>query len=130
VARAAVQTEVTTPAIRELLDQVDRIRDAAPDADELGEVKDFLVGVFPLRFETTGGLASAIEPLAVYGLPDDYWLTYRDKIEEVTPSEVQRMATELIDPTGLLILLTGDASRVREELEAADLGPLELVPAE
>ncbi len=130
VARAAVQTEVTTPAIRELLDQVDRIRDAAPDADELGEVKDFLVGVFPLRFETTGGLASAIEPLAVYGLPDDYWLTYRDKIEEVTPSEVQRMATELIDPTGLLILLTGDASRVRGELEAADLGPLELVPAE
>ena len=83
-ATAAVQTEVTVDAIRELLAQLQRMRDEAPSERELSEVRDFLVGVFPLRFETTAGIAAAIEPLAVYGLPDDYWHTYRGHIEAVT----------------------------------------------
>jgi zinc protease len=128
-ARAAVQTEVTVPAIRELLAQLDRIRDAAPGEDELREVKNYLVGVFPLRFETTGGVAAAIEPLAVYELPDDYWQTYRQRLEAVTPDDVRQVAAELIQPERLLILLSGDASRLREELESAAFGPLEVVPA-
>jgi predicted Zn-dependent peptidase len=129
-ARAAVQTEVTVPAIRELLDQLDRIRDQAPGDGELQEVKDYLVGVFPLRFETTGGVTAAIEPLAVYGLPDDYWQVYRSRLEAVTPAEVQRVARELIQPDRLLILLTGDASRLRSELDEAKLGPMQVVEAE
>ncbi len=76
-ASAAVQTEVTVDAIRELLGQLERIREAPPDEAELAEVRDFLVGVFPLRFETTGGIASAIEPIAIYDLPHDWWQTYR-----------------------------------------------------
>jgi zinc protease len=128
-ATAAVQTEVTTDAIRELLGQLDGIRTAPPDEAEVAEVRDFLVGVFPLRFETTAGIAGAIEPLAVYGLPDDYWHTYRSRIEEVGPAEVHLAATELVRPDEALILLTGDAARVRDELAAADLGPLEVVAA-
>ncbi len=128
-ANAAVQTEVTTDAIRELLGQLDGIRAAPPEEAELAEVRDFLVGVFPLRFETTGGIAGAIEPLPVYGLPDDYWHTYRSRIEEVGPAEVHTAAIELVRPDEALILLTGDAARVRDELAAADLGPLEVVSA-
>ncbi len=128
-ANAAVQTEVTTDAIRELLGQLDGIRDSPPDEAELAEVRDFLVGVFPLRFESTAGIAGAIEPLAVYGLPDDYWQTYRSRIEEVGPAEVHAAALELVRPDEALILLTGDAARVREELGAAGFGPLEVVAA-
>lgn len=128
-ANAAVQTEVTAPAVRELLGQLDRIRAVPPEDRELAEVRDFLVGVFPLRFETTGGIAAAIEPLAVYGLPDDYWQTYREQIEAVSPANAHAAATELIRPDELLILVTGDASLVQSELEEAAFGPLEVVPA-
>jgi zinc protease len=128
-AHAAVQTEVTAPAIRELLGQLDGVRAAAPGQDELREVINFLVGVFPLRFETTGGVAGAIEPLAIYGLPDDWWQTYRGRIEAVGVEEAHAAAVELIRPDEILIVLTGDASRVRAELEEADFGPLQVVPA-
>jgi zinc protease len=128
MAVAAVQTEVTTDAIRELLGQLEGIRAAPPNETELAEVRDFLVGVFPLRFETTAGLAAALDPLAIYGLPDDYWHTYRTRIEEVGPSQVHAAARELVRPDEALILLTGDAARIRDELAAADLGPLEVVP--
>ena len=128
-ATAAVQTEVTVDAIRELLGQLERIREAPPGEQELAEVRDFLIGVFPLRFETTGGIAGAIEPLAVYDLPHDWWQTYRSRLEAVTPDHVHRVARELVHPDEALILLTGDASVLRDDLEKAELGPLEVIPA-
>ena len=126
-ATAAVQTEVTVDAIRELVGQLERMRTEAPSDRELTEVRDFLVGVFPLRFETTAGIAAALEPLAVYDLPDDYWHTYRTRLEAVSTDDVLAAARELVRPDEALILLTGDAARIGDELAAADLGPLEIV---
>jgi zinc protease len=129
-AAAAVQTEVTADALREMLAQLTHIREAAPDEQELRDVRDYLVGVFPLRFETTGGVAVAIEPLAIYGLSDDYWQTYRASLEAVGTEDVLSAARELIRPDELLVLAVGDASQMRDAVAAADLGPLEVVQAD
>ncbi|MGH2380271.1 MAG: M16 family metallopeptidase [Candidatus Limnocylindria bacterium] len=128
-ATAAVQTEVTTDAIRELIGELDRIREAPPTETELSEVRDFLVGVFPLRFETTGGIASAIEPLAVYDHPHDWWQTYRGRLEAVGTDDAHAVARDLVRPDEALVLVVGDASALRAELEAAELGPVEVIPA-
>ncbi len=129
MATAAVQTEVTVDAIRELLGQLEGIRAEPPSSTELAEVRDFLVGVFPLRFETTTGIAAALEPVAVYGLPDDYWHTYRGQIEAVDEETVHATAIDLVRPDEALIVLTGDAAAVRDELEQAGLGAVEVVAA-
>ena len=103
----------------------------APPEAELREVIDFLVGVFPLRFETTAGAAAGIEPVAIYDLDHDWWATYRDRIEAVGPAQVLDASVQLLRPESALILLTGDASKVRGELEATGLGPVEvIVPAD
>ncbi|HEX6139774.1 MAG TPA: pitrilysin family protein [Candidatus Limnocylindria bacterium] len=128
-AAAAVQTEVTGDAIREMLGQLDRIRESEPDDRELHEVRDFLVGIFPLRFETTSGVALAIEPVAIYGLAEDYWHTYRANLEAVGAGEVLDAARELIHPEQFLILAAGDASRIRDEIAADHHGELEVVTA-
>jgi zinc protease len=128
-ATAAVQTEVTVDAIRELIGQLDRIRAEAPGDAELAEVRDFLVGVFPLRFETTAGIAAAIEPVAVYGLPETWWHAYRDHLEAVDAASIHAAALELVRPDDALILMTGDAAVLRDQLAAAELGPLEVVEA-
>jgi predicted Zn-dependent peptidase len=125
-AAAAVQTEVTADAVRETVDILTRVREAAPEKSELREIRDFLVGVFPLRFETTSGVAMAIEPLAVYGLPDEWWQTYRSHLEGVSADDVHAAARELLDPDRYLILVVGDAGTVRAELESTALGPLEV----
>ena len=124
--RTAVQTEVTAPALTELLGQLDRIRTADVPAKELREVKDYLIGVFPLRFESTGGVAAAMEPLANYGLPDDFWQTYRDNLDAVSEHDVTTTAADLIVPDQLLCLIVGDAAKVRAELEAIGVGPMEV----
>ena len=128
-ATAAVQTEVTVDAVRELLAQLEGIRTAPPTERELTEVRDFLVGVFPLRFETTAGIAAALEPLAVYGLPDDYWHAYRDRIEAVTTDDAHAAAMELVRPDEALVLLTGDAARIGDDLASSGIAPVTIVPA-
>lgn len=126
-ATAAVQTEVTVDAIRELLGQLRRIRDETPEEREITEVRDFLIGVFPLRFESTPGIAAAIEPLAVYDLPADYWHTYRSHIEAVNADDVRAAADELIRPDEALVLVAGDASKIADELTAAQIAPVEVI---
>jgi len=126
-ARAAVQTEVTADAIRETLDQLDKMQAAPPELAELREVTDYMIGVFPLRFETTMGAAAGIEPIAIYGLDHDWWATYRDRVEAVGPIEAHQAARDLLRPAQSLILLAGDAARVRGPIESADLGPVEVV---
>ncbi|MEO8251046.1 MAG: pitrilysin family protein [Chloroflexota bacterium] len=128
-AGAAVQTDVTAPAIGELVALLEAARAAPFEEAELKEARDYLVGVFPLRFESTGGIAGAIEPIAIYGLADDFWQTYRDQIEAVGEAEAHAAAVELIRPDELLILAVGDAAKIREDVERLDLGPLEVVPA-
>lgn len=128
-ASAAVHTEVTAASVDEILAQFDAIRRAPPPEDELRGVKDYLIGVFPLRFETTGGVAGAIEPLAVYGLPEDYWTTYRDRIEAVNGDDVMKAAQERIRPSELAIVMAADAAQVRGSLEER-FGEVEVVEPE
>ena len=128
-ATTAVQTDVTAPSIAELVAMLEVARTTPFEEAELRFARDYQVGVFPLRFESTAGIAAAIEPIAVYGLDDDYWQTYRDRLEAVGPAEVASAAVELIRPDELLILAVGDASEIRADVEALDLGPLEVVPA-
>jgi len=64
--------------------------------------------------------------MAVYGLPADYWQTYRARLEAVQPDDVRAAALDLIHPDQLLILATGDAARIRADVEAA-VGPAEVV---
>ncbi len=123
-ARAAVNTEVTVPAIVDILAELDRIRDAPVDETELRLARDFLVGVFPLRFETPGPVVGALAGLVVHELPDDELARYRPAIEAVTIDAVQESARNHIRPDALAIVLVGDADAFGPELEAAGLGRL------
>lgn len=125
-AATAVQTEVTAPAIAEMVALLEGAS-ASPFTDaELHEARDYQVGVFPLRFESTAGIASAIEPIAIYALADDFWQTYRERLEAVGTAEVHAAAAELIRPDELLILAAGDAGAIRSEVEALGIGPVEV----
>ena len=56
---------------------------------ELAAARDFLVGVFPLRFETPGPVVGALGGIVVHDLPDDELARYRARIEAVTAADVQ-----------------------------------------
>ena len=121
-ARAAVNTEVTVPAVIDTLAELERMRDTKVEPSELAAARDFLVGVFPLRFETPGAVAAALSGLAIHGLPVEELLDYRRKIEAVTIDDVAAAAREHLQIEEAAIVLVGDADAIGAALEAADLG--------
>ncbi len=126
-ARAAVNTEVTIPALHEFFAELDRIREAPVTDAELKAARDYLVGVFPLRFETPGPVAGSLAGLFVHRLPDDELERYRRSIEAITVDDVLRVAREHIHPEAAAVVLVGDHDAFGEALEAAAIGPVDVV---
>jgi zinc protease len=125
-ARAAVNTEATVPAILDTLAELDRIREGHVTDAELNAARDYLIGVFPLRFETPGPIVGAIGGLVVHGLPDDELDRYRPSIEAVTADDVLAAAQSHVRPETAAIVLVGDADAFESELSGAGLGTVEV----
>jgi zinc protease len=123
-ARAAVNTEVTVPAVIDTLAELERMRAEPVTEAELAAARDFLVGVFPLRFETAGAVVGALGGLAVHGLPIDELVRYREHIEAVDIDAVTAAARDHLHVDRAAIVLVGDMDAFGPALEAAGLGPI------
>lgn len=122
VVRAAVETKVTAAAVREMLDEVARMRDAAPTGAELRTAAGALTRSLPLRFETGAQIVSRITEETVYGLTSDYWEQFSARIEAVTGARVRDVCQRLLDPAALSVVVVGDVAEIRPDLEK--LGPV------
>jgi predicted Zn-dependent peptidase len=123
-ARAAVNTEVTVPAVQEFLVELARMRDEEVTDAELRAARDFLIGVFPLRFETAGAVVAALCGLVVHDLGVDELINYRGSIEGVTVAGVAAAARAHLLLDEAAIVVVGDADAFGDALEAADVGPI------
>ena len=126
VARAAVDTPVTVDAFREMASEIRSLSREPPDDQEMALARNALTLSLPRQFETVSQVSRKIATQVVYGLPDDYWERYRDRVEAVTVDDVTSVAERYLDDAGLVRVAVGDASRVAGELE--ELGTLEVRP--
>lgn len=121
----AVRSDVTGPAVREILGEIDRIRAERVEEGELSLARDFLTGVFPLRFETTAAIADAVAFRWIAGLSPSYHDEYRARIGAVTLDDVHRVAVEHLRPEHLQVVVVGDAGQVTEPLQALEFGDVQ-----
>jgi zinc protease len=130
VAGGAIRTDVTVPALTELLGELKRIREQPVDADELARAKSSLIRALPSRFEDARATAAAIAELVVYRLPLDYYNQYARAVEAITPAEVQRVARTYLDLDHLAVVLVGDKQTIEKPLRQAakglGIGPIEV----
>jgi zinc protease len=126
VVSTAVKSDVTEAAAREILHEIDRMRAEPVRDDELSLATSYLDGVFPIRYETTAAIASALANLVVYGLPDDYFDRYRAAVRAVTVEAVRDAAVRHLHPDRLQLVVVGDPAVVRAPLDALAFGPVAL----
>lgn len=106
-ASTAVDVEVTADAVAEMVAEMRRMAtDLVPD-DEIRRAKDALVLSLPRLFETPSGLAGRFVTVEAFGLPDDYWDRYAERIEAVTADDVLRIARQCFDPDRLVRVVVG-----------------------
>ena len=128
ISSAEVRTDVTEGAMREFMNELNRLRDQAVSADELENAKRAIIGSFALSLEQPQSLLQNIITQKLYNLPADYWDTYPQKVSAITAADVQRVAKQYIDLGHLQVVAVGDASKAREVLQK--YGKVEVFDAE
>jgi zinc protease len=120
----AVETAVTADALKEIQIEFARMRNEPVTDAELSLATDYLVGVFPIRFETTAEVAGGLANVEIFRLPTNYFDNYRERVRAVTAADVLRVAQQHLDPSRLQVVVVGDASVIREPLAELGLGPV------
>jgi zinc protease len=118
VATAQVRTPVTDSSVNEMLHQIRRMRTQTVPDSEVQTAEDYLTGHFPIAIETPEQVASQVADALLRGLGIGYLESYRDRVAEVKPADVQRVAREYLHPDSLDIVIVGDAAKLYDELKA------------
>ncbi len=124
-ASAEVVAAKTDSGLVEFMKELNGIRDTVP-AIELRKAKRYLQLGMPGDFETTQQIANQLVPVALYGLPLDYYNNYVTNIEAVTQVDVQRVARQYINPSNLAIVVVGDRKSIERGLKAVNAGPISI----
>ena len=123
IASTSVRTEVTEPALAELLSQFGDIRNRAVPAGELADAQSAIVASFVLGLESASSVLSRWLEQRMDGLPEDYWDTYTQKVMAVSAADVQRVAKKYVPLDNVQIVAVGDAGKIRDLLKK--FGPIE-----
>jgi zinc protease len=122
------RTEVTLPAIREMLLEFNRMRKEKVTEKDLRHAKNYLNGGFSLSLSTQGGVTNAVVLTRMLGLAPDDLENYRRRIEAVTAEDVIEVARKYIHTDNSTIVVVGDAAKLRRQL--ATLGKVEIFDTE
>jgi zinc protease len=116
IIHTAVKSDVTGAAVREILKEIDGLRAAEVSNEELTLATSYLDGVFPIRYETTAAIATALANLVIHELPEDFYDRYREQVRKVTPAGVLRAAQQHLHPDELRIVVVGDPAVISAPL--------------
>jgi hypothetical protein len=107
---------VTGEALRLMVDEFWRLQRMRVSDGELADAQAYLTGSFPLTIETPSAIALQVLNAVFYGLDLDDLQTYRERVNAITPDDIQRVAREYLRPDRLSIVLVGDASVFARQL--------------
>jgi len=93
--------------------EIDRLAQEGPSADELAKAKQFLVGSYPLRFDTSSKIAGQLVQLQLDELGIDYINRRNAEIEAVTAEDIRRVADRLFK-SDLLVTVVGKPTDIAE----------------
>jgi zinc protease len=121
-----VRTNATDSSIAEAVKEYRRIAsEPVPEAELTGHLTNVVSG-FPSSVQTVQGLMTRLTTVVVYGLPLDYYSTYRERLAAVTPADVGRVGSTYLKPDALTIVAVGDLKTIEAPIRALNLGTVEV----
>ncbi|MQA00266.1 MAG: insulinase family protein [Dehalococcoidia bacterium] len=114
---ADVTTDVTGAALTEVFGEIERLRDEPPAEGELAGIQRYAAGTHLLRHATPPGILDQLAFLDLQGLGREFAERYVERAFAVTPAEAQRVTREYLRPDVMTLVVVGDASAIRGQLE-------------
>jgi predicted Zn-dependent peptidase len=117
------QTANTERAIDLALTTLGKLKQQGLGESAIDSSRNFMLGQYPLAFETPGDWAIALGDLDLYGLPESYIGQFGTDLLKVDAAAIRAVIdTAFPSPDDLDIVLIGDAAHIADA--AAKLGPV------
>lgn len=116
-ARTEVRNIVTDSAIIEILHEMERLRNEPVEDETLELIQNFMTGSFARSLENPRTVANFALNIERYNLPENYYATYLEKLNDVTVSDVREMAQKYLLPENSYIIVGGNSDEVAETLK-------------
>jgi zinc protease len=126
---SGVRTDVTAPAITEIINELKGILDRPLSTEELTTAKDGLSNSLPGAFETNANAVANYSNVFTYDLGLDYYANYAEQVRAVTLAQTSAAAKKYIVPDRMVIVAVGDKAKIEPELKKLNL-PIEYRDAE
>ena len=115
-ASTSVRTEVTDSALTEMIYEIRNIVEEGITEEELEEAKANLSGSFGRSLENPSTIASFAINIARYGLPEDYYSTYLQRLNALTVEDINAAAKKYIQPDNMHITIVGNGKEFKDKV--------------
>ena len=106
--QVASSNETIAEAIEVTRNEWARMANEGVSAEELASAKTYLTGEYPLRFDGNDEIAKIMVGMQMVGLSPDYVVNRNDFVEAITLDEINRVASELMQPDDLHFVVVGN----------------------
>jgi zinc protease len=131
IAYASVQTDKTGESTIEMDRELRAILGPRPVTDaELKTAQMHETLQLPGSWETDRAILNSIGQIVRFGLPDDYFTTYPDKIRALTVSDLAKAAEEVVHPDKLVWVIVGDRARIEHAIRQLGWGDIQFLDAD
>lgn len=121
MASTSVRNAVTDSAVVEIMKEIRRIKTEPVDPTMLENAKAKFAGDFVLRLERPATIANYALNIKTNKLPENFYETYLQRINAVTPADIQRVANKYYQTDNMRIVIAGKGADVIENLEKIPL---------
>jgi zinc protease len=115
--QADVTTEHTGAALQEIANEIKRLQDEPPSADELKGIQNYEAGIFVLQNSTPGGIINQLNFIDFHGLDESYLTDRVKNIYNVTPEKVQQLARDHFKYEDMTLVLVGDKKQLEKQIK-------------
>jgi zinc protease len=130
VVSGGIRTDVTGPALTEILKEVRGMKEGSVTDAELARARGARIQALPGRFETSSYVAAQMGNLFTFGLPDDYFQALPDRLSKITADDLSVMAKKYLVPDRMLIVAVGDRAKIAPQIGTLGLGPVAVMDAD
>jgi zinc protease len=111
------ETDNTVKALELTLQTLERLHRESVTGEMLESARAYVLGQYPLNFETAADWAAALGEIELFGLGPEYIDNYGPTLRNVTPADTRRAVEECFPtPDSVAIVLIGDAAKIRDQV--------------
>jgi zinc protease len=118
----ATRNEAMGQSLDVIRDELKKMAEKGPSQEDLDNAKSYLIGSYPLRFDTNAKIATQLLGLQVDGFGPEYVDNRNAMIAAVTLDDLKRVAKRMLATDDLIVTIVGKPTFKQAKKEAAQKG--------